>query len=129
LARPPSQSPTEFELQILKILWQSPPSLVRDVRAKLAEQGRRLAHTSLVTTLNTMVRKKYVERQRQGNAYVFTPRVTREEVSSGVVSNVVDRVFDGSSGALLLTLFDRSEVDVDELKELRRLLDRKIRDA
>ena len=47
---------------------------MRDVRAKLAEQGRRLAHTSLVTTLNTMVRKKYVERQRQGNAYVFTPR-------------------------------------------------------
>ncbi|MFM7723925.1 MAG: BlaI/MecI/CopY family transcriptional regulator, partial [Bacteroidota bacterium] len=47
--------------RILKILWQHSPLPVRDVRDALAEQGRDLAHTSVITTLNTMVGKRYLK--------------------------------------------------------------------
>lgn len=129
MARPASKYPTELELQILKVLWQTSPLLARDVQASLASDGRDLAKTSIITTLNTMVAKKYLTRSKQGNTYLFSPRITESEVGDRVMGDVVDRVFDGSTSAVLLKLFDVKEVDADELKELRRIIDRKLKES
>lgn len=127
MVRPASKYPTELELQILKVLWQQSPLLARDVQAALASNGRDLAKTSIITTLNTMVVKQYLTRSKQGNMYLFTPRITESEVGDRVMGDVVDRVFDGSTSAVLLKLFEVKEVDTDELKELRRIIDRKLK--
>ncbi|MDB5345620.1 MAG: mecI 2 [Schlesneria sp.] len=129
MARPASKYPTELELQILKVLWQQSPLLARDVQASLATDGRDLAKTSIITTLNTMVTKKYLARAKQGNMYLFSPRITESEVGDRVMGDVVDRVFDGSTSAVLLKLFDVKDVDADELKELRRIIDRKLKET
>lgn len=129
MPRPASKYPTELELQILKVLWQASPLLARDVQAALAGDGRDLAKTSIITTLNTMVAKKYLARSKQGNTYLFSPRITESEVGDRVMGDVVDRVFDGSTSAVLLKLFDVKEVDADELKELRRIIDRKLKES
>lgn len=129
MARPTSKYPTELELQILKVLWQQSPLLARDVQASLASDGRDLAKTSIITTLNTMVAKKYLTRSKQGNMYLFTPRITESEVGDRVMGDVVDRVFDGSTAAVLLKLFDIKAVDAGELKELRRIIDRKLKNS
>jgi BlaI family penicillinase repressor len=129
MARPASRYPTELELQILKVLWQQSPLLAREVQAVLASDGRDLAKTSIITTLNTMVAKHYLSRKKQGNTYLFTPRITVSEVGDRVLGDVVDRVFDGSTSAVLLKLFDVKDLDGDELKELRRIIDRKLKDA
>jgi BlaI family transcriptional regulator, penicillinase repressor len=127
MARPGSEHPTELELQILKVLWQKAPARVRDIRAELAKRGRALAHTSVITTLNIMVRKRYLKRTHHANAFLFEPIVTRESVSQGILGDVVNRVFDGSAKNVLLALFDASEVNADELKEIRRYINRKAR--
>lgn len=127
MARPPSKYPTELELQILKVLWQQSPLLARDVQTALANDGRDLAKTSIITTLNTMVTKRYLTRVKQANMYLFSPRISASEVGERVLGDVVERVFDGSTSAVLLKLFDVKQVDADELKELRRIIDRKLK--
>ena len=129
MARPASKYPTELELQILKVLWQKSPLLARDVQSAMAEGGRDLAKTSIITTLNTMVAKRYLSRTKEGNMYLFSPRISESEVGDRVLGDVVDRVFDGSTSAVLLKLFDVKEIDTDELKELRRIIDRKLKNT
>jgi predicted transcriptional regulator len=129
LSRPASRYPTDLELLILKVLWRTSPLLARDVQAALAEEGRKLARTSVITTLNTMVDKKYLTRRKQANSYLFSPRITEEEVAQRVLGDVVDRVFDGSTSAVLLKLFDVKQVRADELKELRRIIDRRLKEG
>ena len=124
MPRQVSRYPTELKLQILKILWKESPLLAREVQSKLKEDGRSLAKTSVITTLNTMFMKKYLTRKKQGNTYLFSPRITEEQVASRVLDDVVDRVFDGSTSAVMLSLFDAREIDHDELQELRSLIDR-----
>jgi BlaI family transcriptional regulator, penicillinase repressor len=127
MARPAAEQPTELELQILKILWDKSPRLVRDIRDELAESGRDIAHTSVITTLNTMVKKRIVTRKREGNAFLFSPRMTRKQVSRSVLGDIVNRVFDGSAKAVLLGVFEQNDIDRGELKELRRLIDQRIK--
>ena len=128
MSRPSSEFPTELELQILKILWEESPLPVREIRTRLAQQGRDIAHTSVITTLNTMYHKKTLKRSRQGNAFLFAPRVVSEEVSRRMLGAIVDRVFDGSAAAVMLSLLDCSNIEEEELKELRRLFNRKIQE-
>jgi len=129
MARPASRYPTELELQILKVLWQESPLLAREVQATLAEDGRELAKTSVITTLNTMVEKKYLKRKKDGNTYLFSPRISEDEVSNRVLGDVVDRVFDGSTASVVMKLFDVREIDDEELKELRRAINRKLKES
>ena len=129
MARPKSEHPTELELEILKILWQRSPLTVRDVRDALADAGRDLAHTSVITTLNVMTRKKYLRRSMEGNACLFEPRMSRENTSQKMLGDVVRRVFDGSAKAVMLSLFDCAELNSTDLKELRRLIDQKAKEC
>lgn len=124
-----SGQPTELELEFLKIVWDKSPQRVREIRDELAQRGRDIAHTSVITTLNTMVRKKYLQRTKQGNAFLFSPQVTRGDVSAQMLGNVVEGVFEGSARAVLLTLFDCADIDKQELRELRRLINRKAQET
>lgn len=131
MARPASGYPTELELQILKILWECGTSLtVREIRDALAADGRDLAHTSVITTLGTMVEKGQLEKLDpvQGKAFRFSPLLPQEAVSKKMLGDLVDRVFDGSAEAVMLSLFDVSELDEDELKRLRKLFNQKVRE-
>ena len=79
MARPGSDSPTKLELEILKVLWGESPLPVREVRRLLQEKaGRTLTHSSVITMLNIMVRKGYLRRHKQGNAFFFSPKVEKE---------------------------------------------------
>lgn len=129
MPRPQSNHPTELELEFLKILWDSAPRLVREIREELAGRGRDIAHTSVITTLNTMVDKKYLKREKRGKAFWFSPCVSREQVSRGMLGNIVDRVFDGSAKAVLLSLFDCTEIDQAELRELRKLINTRAKET
>lgn len=129
MPRPTSEHPTELELQILKILWDESPQTVRQVRDALAAQGRDLAHTSVITTLGTMVEKGQLEKldPEIGKAFRFAPRLDQSKVSKQMLGDLVQRLFDGSPEAVMLSLFDLQDVDEVEIKRLRRLLNQKLR--
>lgn len=123
MPRKRSKHPTELELEILKVLWDRHPRPVREVRESLAAAGRPLAHTSLITTLNVMVDKGFVTRKAAGRGYDFTPAVSHQDVSKGMVGDLVERVFEGSSSALLLSLLENDQLDSDEHADLRAAIE------
>lgn len=91
-------------------------------------RGRSLAHTSVITILNIMVRKGYLKRTKRANSFLFEPTVTRASVSRQMLGDLVKRVFDGSAKDVLLALLDASKVDANELKEIRAYINRKARE-
>ena len=125
----PAEHPTELELQLLKILWEEAPLPVREVRQRLADQGRDVAHTTVITILNIMVEKKFLTRKKHKNAFLFSPKVKQERICGGMVGDIMNRVFDGSARKLMLSLLETSDVDAEELREIRRIIDRKARES
>ena len=75
-----------------------------------------------------MVDKKLLRRRRDGKAYLFSPRVEQQAVRQRMLGDVVDRLFDGSAAAVMLSLFDRADLKPDELSQLRQFVDRKSRE-
>lgn len=125
MARKKSKYPTELELEILQILWEEAPLTVREVREVMAERGRKLAHTSLITTLNVMYEKLFVNREAAGGArgYAFSPKLSRDEVSQGMVGDLVKRVFEGSASAMILSLLENEQLDAASHADLRKAIE------
>jgi predicted transcriptional regulator len=116
-----------LELEILKILWRDGPASVRHVRDALAP-GRELAYTSVMTIMTIMTRKGYLRREKQGTSYIYHPCQSADAMTRGILSDLVDRVFDGSAVAVMLNLLETADIDAAELKELRKLIDRKAKE-
>lgn len=128
MARAESEHPTELELDILKVLWSESPLPVREVRERLAEAGRPLAHSSVITMLNIMHRKGFLRRKKEGKSFLFAPKAEREQVTGDMTRDLMSRAFDGSAKALVLNLLNSAELDEEELAEVRRLIARKTKE-
>ena len=120
-------------MSILKILWTNQPRTVRQVRDALAsesEEPRDLALTSVTTVLNIMVRKGQLKREKpaDGGVFMYTTLIPREETARSTLQTIVNAVFDGSAGAAVLNLVRTSDLDVEELKNLRKLINEKLKD-
>ncbi len=130
MARSESEHPTELELEILKVLWDESPLLVRDVRARLdAHAGRPLAHSSVITMLNIMHRKGFLKRRKEGKSFWFWPKVEKESVMGRMTGDLLSRLFNGSPSAMVLNLLETADVDADELAEIRKLIAKKTKEA
>jgi BlaI family penicillinase repressor len=124
MARPTSKHPTEFELEILKILWREGPCTGRQVLEKLNET-RDLAYTSVITIMNIMRDKRYLTRKKQGGSFLYSPKISEQSTTRSMLGDLVTRLFDGSTEAAMVRLLETSDLDSDEIKALRKLLDRK----
>ena len=66
--------PSELESQVLAVLWERGPSVVRDVQEALPD-GKQRAYTTVLTTLQVMEKKGFVAHTREGLAHVYRPLV------------------------------------------------------
>ena len=126
MARKKSKHPPGQELEILKVMWEAGTALaVREVREAMAGRGQELAHTTLITTLGVMEKKGFVRKHKgSGRSYLFEPTVSREDVSQGMVGDLLDRVFEGSATALVMSLLENEKVDSQDHEELKEAIKR-----
>jgi predicted transcriptional regulator len=117
---PPKRSNTltEAELRLMKILWRRGESSVTDLVAALPA-GEPLAYNSVLTTVRILEQKGYVRHRQQGRAFVYRPRVAEREASRSEVRRVLGRFFGNSREKLVLSLLGDEEISAEELEHLR----------
>lgn len=125
MARSTSRHPTDAELEILTVLWSRGPSTVRQVQ-ELLSQNKPRAYTSIMTLMSIMARKGYLRCRKAPGGYIYTAKRSAPETGRGMLRDLVQRVFSGSSMAAMLSLLDERELNQDELHQLRKMLDAKL---
>jgi predicted transcriptional regulator len=114
-----NQTLTPLELEIMQVLWQAGPCTVAEVQPKLQAE---LAYTTVQTMLNVLLRKGKVKRLQEGRAFRYRPAVSRERASGSAVSDLVKRMFGGSSEALLMAMVDTRQISAEELARVAQRL-------
>ncbi len=94
---------TRLELEIMHVLWETGAANVQTVQQQLK---RELAYTTVQTMLNILHRKGKVKRTLKDRAYFYKPIVSRNQVVSHTVSDMVDRLFGGSAESLVMSLVE-----------------------
>lgn len=113
-----------LQLAIMQVLWTRTEATVAEVREALAGD-RDLAHTTIATMLVKMERKGVVDHRAEGRAYIYRPLIQPEQVKTSMVSDLVDRLFEGNLTAMVTHLLDEGDVSHEELGRLKDLIARK----
>jgi predicted transcriptional regulator len=119
--------PTNAELEILHLLWGGGPQTVRDVYDTIRDR-RDVGYTTVLKTLQVMAEKGLVTRDESERSHVYSAAVPEAAVKKRLVSDLVDRAFDGSAVGLVMQALSSKRATPEEIKEIRRLLDNLKRD-
>ena len=130
LRMPPKKSNTltEAELRLMKILWRRGESAVTDLVAAMPD-GEPLAYNSVLTTIRILEQKGYVAHRQEGRAFVYRPCIAESEASKSEVKHVLNRFFGNSRERLLLSLLGDGEISAEELKRLKEVIENAAPDA
>ena len=120
---PPSPLPTisDAEFEVLRVLWDTGPARVRDVRAALPEG--RWAFTTVQTLLHRLRDKGYVARQEGEGVAVYEARIDREALLRHRAVDLADELADGSVVSVMHGLVSGKSLSRTEIADLRALLD------
>jgi predicted transcriptional regulator len=117
---PPKKSNTltEAELRLMKILWRRGESAVTDLVSAIPDREA-LAYNSVLTTIRILEQKGYVEHRQEGRAFVYRAVVAEQEASRSEVKHMLSRFFGNSREQLLLTLLGDEDISRDELERMK----------
>jgi len=111
---------TKLELQIMQVIWKQGTSNVAAVQAALEQP---LAYTTVQTMLNILERKGKLKRRLRGRAYEYSAKMTEAKALHHAVSDLVDRMFGGSSEQLVMSLIKSRQIDPAKIAKLSKKLD------
>jgi predicted transcriptional regulator len=95
---------------------------VRDVQDRLP-RGDQLAYTTVLKLLQIMSEKGLVARDESARTHVYRAAVPEAGVKRRLVTDLLDRAFDGSAMNLVMQALSAKPATPDELRQLRALLD------
>jgi predicted transcriptional regulator len=113
------RKPTDAELGILRVLWSRGPSTVRQVAEVL---GREAGYTTVLKLLQIMTEKRLVVRDEAERTHIYEAASTQDQTQRQLVTDLLDRVFDGSAAQLVLQALATNKTSPEELDEIRKLL-------
>jgi predicted transcriptional regulator len=109
----------------MDVVWQGRATTVREVQAALP---RRVAYTTVMTTLDRLFKKGFVSRSRSGRAFVYRALQTRQQTEAAVASGMISGLFTGAAAKPILSNLVDVVGSQDDGADLLNALEEMVRD-
>jgi len=129
MAKPPLSIP-DSELDVIKVLWERGRATVRDVLETLKaaghvgeKEGRPWSYATVATLLDRLESRKLIESDRTDQAFSYRALVSVKDVQQRRIESLVDKLYQGEPGLLVLHLLKSHQLDPNHALEVRSLLE------
>jgi predicted transcriptional regulator len=108
------------ERQIMEIIYRRGQASAQEVLEDLPDPP---SYSAVRALLRILEEKGHLKHKRQGQRYLFTPTLPRQQARRSALQRLVQNFFDGSTEQVVATLLDLhdaklSDTDLDRLAEL-----------
>lgn len=119
----------ELELTVMVRLWEDGPLSARQLQDGLGDKhSRSVRLTTVQTTLERLVRKTLLTREKYRHAYIYSAQMTRAEYMGRMMGDVVQLLHDGSASTLLSSFVNvAASIEDSALDDLERMIREKRR--
>jgi BlaI family penicillinase repressor len=115
---------TTAEEQIMKLLWRLERAFIRDLLNEFPDP--KPASTTVLTLLKRMIDKGFVSYKLYGNSREYYPLIKKTDYFSDHINGLIKDFFNNSTAQFASFFTNETNMNQDELKELRDLVDKKI---
>src|SRR5262245_11639148 len=110
---------TDREADVMQVLWDQGPSVVSEVKDRLADE---LAYTTVLTILRTLEQKGYVKHEEEGRVHRYFAAVREDAARKSALQHLTGKLFKGSAELLFTHLVADRKLSKDEIERMRGLL-------
>ena len=114
--------PTESELEILQILWKKGNASVREVHEELLVT-KEAGYTTTLKLMQIMHEKGLVKRDDSIKTHIYQAAVSKEKTQKHLLNKMIDTLFGGSPGELVMQALGNHKASAEELDEIQKMLD------
>ncbi|OYT13922.1 MAG: transcriptional regulator [Bacteroidetes bacterium 4572_114] len=113
-----NHKPTGSELEILQVLWEKGPSLVRTVNDE-QNKTREVGYTTTLKLMQIMTEKGILSRSKEGRGHIYHPLVEKSDTQKQMLDKVLHGVFGGSASTLVMQALGNHQASAKELNEIK----------
>ena len=117
----------EGEWAILQVVWEHEPCAAPTVQDVLRE-SKGWAYTTVKTTMDRMVRKGFLTKERVRNLYLYRSAVTRAQAQRNELLRTAQRAFDGALTPMVQFLMESKKLSDEDYQYLERLIQNRKRE-
>ena len=126
LNRPPYLG--DLELTVLMHLWSEGSGDAKAVH-RVVGWPREITLNTIQSTLKRLNEKDLLSREKVSHAYVYAPRVSREDFHRRVLREVMEVVMNGEPDSMLAAFVDLTErAGHEHLERLERMVEARLKD-
>jgi predicted transcriptional regulator len=108
------------EVEALRILWEAGAQKPADIQSSF---GWPIENATLRSVLRGLVEQKLITRTKQGKAYFYRAKVSRESQLRRMVRRMADIFTGGSRADLILQMVRTERLSAEEIDMLRQMAD------
>jgi len=116
-------SPTDAELEVLRVLWDRGPSTVREVHEGVSSD-KDVGYTTVLKQMQVMHRKGLVKRSERFRSHVYEASQPQSQVQRGLAQSLLKQAFGGSAASLVQSALGGRKISAAELAEVREVLEK-----
>ena len=111
-----------LQLRIMQEIWKLGPTDVHAVHQALNIQGtKKLAYTTILTVMRNLVKRAFLDQQREGRKHRFIPLIDQGTYALAMVRNLRLELFGGNVLRLLGCIADDDGIDPLKRRRIREL--------
>ncbi|MHC4177457.1 MAG: BlaI/MecI/CopY family transcriptional regulator [Planctomycetota bacterium] len=122
MGRPPAKELTERELEVMQAFWKHGEATAAELRDLLAADGLDRAYPTIANLVRLLYEKGLLEPTNSERPFRYRAVRSFEEVSSNLLSDMLERVFGGSREQLFVRLLEQKKLTAGERRVLKRIL-------
>lgn len=117
-----TQKPTDTELEILRVLWKSGPSTVRQVNDEFVKEGNQTGYTTTLKMMQIMAEKGLLQRDESARSHIYSASLPEEETKDNLVSELIEKAFGGAAGEMVMHALSSRKLSKEDLSEIHKFL-------
>ncbi|MEP1448017.1 MAG: BlaI/MecI/CopY family transcriptional regulator [Paraglaciecola sp.] len=113
---------SEFELDVMNILWQLGKASAPEVHEKI-KLDKDVSYSTVKTIIDRLEQKEAVMRaEQQGRTIFYAPAIERETLSPPLLKGFLKRIFAGDPHKMVAQLLDNEQLNNNEIEQLENML-------
>ena len=116
---------SKAEQELMNVLWGLEKARMRDLLESYSDP--RPAATTIATLLKRMQDKGYISYTTDGRAREYFPLVSKSDYFGLHIKHLIHDFFNNSAGQFASFFTREADLDVEQLKELRTIIDSEIK--
>ena len=111
------------EEEVMTLFWQHGDMFIRDLLNYYEDPKPH--YNTVATQVKFLEEKKFLGRRPMGNTNQYYALISEKEYKGSALSSVVSQYFNNSYTSVVSHFIEEESMDLDELKELIELIERK----